>query len=248
MKFKLEICVDSVDSAITAEAAGAHRVELCANLAEGGTTPGYGTIVTARANLSIALHVLIRPRSSDFLYNEKEMEIMTRDIEMCGKAGVDGVVIGLILPDGNIDIERTSKVIEFARPMKVTFHRAFDLCKDPVKGLEDIISTGADRVLTSGQMHTAIGGVDLLRNLVLQANDRIVIMPGSGIDDSNIEYIAKVTGAHEFHLSARKSIDSKMRFRRHGLRMGKTSDEDEYSMQVADGEKIANIIRILNMI
>ena len=176
MKFKLEICVDSLESAIVAQTAGADRVELCNNLIEGGTTPGYGTIISVRNNLTIGMNVIIRPRGSDFLYTDPEFDIMRRDIEACGEAGADGIVIGILRNDGNIDIERTSRLIEFARPMEVTFHRAFDMCLDPVKGLEDIILTGAERVLTSGQMNSAFEGADIIRNLVKQADNRIIIM------------------------------------------------------------------------
>ncbi len=162
MKFKLEICVDNIDSAITAQEAGADRVELCNNLPEGGTTPGLGTIRTVRANISIGLHVIIRPRGGDFLYSASDFEIMKRDIEICGENGVDGIVVGILLPDGNIDVERTARLIELSRPMSATFHRAFDLSCDPLKGLEDVISTGAHRLLTSGQRNKAEEGLQLI--------------------------------------------------------------------------------------
>ncbi len=139
MGIKLEICVDSVESAINAQIAGADRVELCDNLTEGGTTPSYGTIISTRSNLDIGLHVIIRPRGGDFLYSDLELDIMRRDIEMCGESGVDGVVLGILQAGGAIDIERTAKLAEFANPMSITFHRAFDMCNDPVKGIEDVI-------------------------------------------------------------------------------------------------------------
>jgi copper homeostasis protein len=176
MNYKLEICVDSIESAINAQLAGADRVELCDNLPEGGTTPSVGTIISARNNLDIVLQVIIRPRGGDFLYTDLEYDIMRRDIEVCGESGVDGVVIGLLRADGNIDIERTAKLIEFAQPMSVTFHRAYDMCTDPVKGLEDIIQSGAQRLLTSGQKNKAIEGSELINKLVKQAQRRIIIM------------------------------------------------------------------------
>jgi len=151
MEFKLEICVDSAISALNAQSAGADRIELCDNLGEGGTTPGYGMIISARNNLSIGIHVLIRPRGGDFLYSDTEYDIMRRDIELCGENGIDGIVTGILLPDGTIDVERTARLIEFAYPMTATFHRAFDMCADPVRGIEDVIATGASRLLTSGQ-------------------------------------------------------------------------------------------------
>jgi copper homeostasis protein len=248
LKFKLEICVDSLESAIIAQNAGADRVELCDNLIEGGTTPSYGTIVSVRNNLTIGLNVLIRPRGSDFLYTDPEFDIMRRDIEVCGEAGTDGIVVGILLRDGNIDIERTFRLIDIARPMKVTFHRAFDMCKDPVKGLEDIILTGAERVLTSGQKNSAAEGSGLITNLVRKADKRIIIMPGGGINELNIASIARTTGATEFHLTGRKVINSEMDYRKSGISVGDIRETAEFSRKVADPEKIANIIKILNLI
>ena len=172
MNYKLEICVDSVESAINAQKGGATRVELCDNLPEGGTTPSYGTILNARQNLDILLHVIIRPRGGDFLYTTREYEIMLRDIEMCGEIGADGIVIGLLNADGTIDVERTQQLVKAADTMAVTFHRAFDMCSDPLKGLEDIILTGATRILTSGQKDTVPLGSELISTLVKQAGER----------------------------------------------------------------------------
>lgn len=245
MNFKIEICVDSVQSALLAQDAGASRVELCDNLPEGGTTPGYGTIVSARKNLSIGLHVIIRPRGGDFLYTSHEYDIMKREIDICGEAGVDGIVLGILKSDGSIDVERTARLIEVAKPMSATFHRAFDMCQDPVQGLEDIIASGAERVLTSGQKNSAAEGSGLLRELVIQAGRRIIIMPGSGIDEANIETIAKISGANEFHLSARKVVESEMIFRKDGITMSGLPGYNEFTRKVADPEKIKTIIRIL---
>lgn len=178
MAFTLEICVDSVESAINAQIAGADRVELCGNLNEGGTTPGYGTIVSARNNLDIGLHVIIRPRGGDFLYSDLEYDIMRRDVEACGECGVDGIVTGILNAGGTIDVERTARLVEFAAPMPVTFHRAFDMCADPIRGIEDVIATGAARLLSSGQKDKATDGVELLRQLVIIAGDRLTVMPG----------------------------------------------------------------------
>jgi len=248
MNFKLEICVDSMGSAVNAQAAGADRVELCDNLAEGGTTPSMGMILSARKNLSIGLHVIIRPRGGDFLYSAQEFEIMFKDIEICRESGVDGVVTGLLKADGTIDVERTKYLAESATPMAVTFHRAFDLCSDPAKGMEDIILTGATRILTSGQMNFAMEGAELINRLVRMAGERIIIMPGSGLDESNIAKIAELTAAKEFHLTGRKVADSKMIFRRDGIPMGGFPDIPVYSRKVADTEKIMKIINILKMI
>jgi copper homeostasis protein len=245
MKFKLEICTDSVQSAMDAQEAGASRVELCDNLIEGGTTPGYGTIITARRSIDIGLNVLIRPRAGDFLYTDIEFDIMRRDLEVCGECGADGIVIGILRSDGTIDLERTSELVELARPMSVTFHRAFDMCTDPVRGLEDLIAAGADRLLSSGQKKTAAEGSVLLRELVMQAGKRIIIMPGSGISETNIKNIVRLTGAKEFHCSARKVIESGMTFRKEGVTMGNVPGYDEYKRKVADIDKIKNIIRII---
>ena len=248
MKFELEICVDSVESAIDAQNAGADRVELCSNLMEGGTTPGPGTISSARQNLTIALNVIIRPRGGDFLYSDIDYDIMRRDIDMCGENGVNGIVVGILQPDGSIDVDRTAKLIEFARPMSATFHRAFDMCNDPFKGLEDVISAGAKRLLTSGQRNKAEDGTDLIRELILQADNRIIIMPGSGININNISLIARNTGAREFHLTGRKVIDSDMIFRKQDISLGGIPSIPEFSRKVADADMIRSIVNNLKMI
>jgi copper homeostasis protein len=244
MEFKLEICADSIESALNAQKAGASRVEYCDNLPEGGTTPSYGSVISARSNLNIGLHVIIRPRGGDFLYSWAEYDIMRRDIEMCGESGVDGIVTGILHSEGSIDVERTAKLFEFAYPMSKTFHRAFDMCNDPVKGLEDVIATGADRLLTSGMKNSAQEGIDLIRQLVLQAGNRIIIMPGGGIDETNIGFIAMRTKAKEIHLTGRSNVESEMTFRRNGINMG-MKGLPEFSRKTADPYKIKKIIEIL---
>lgn len=248
MNFSLEICVDNVASAIDAQNAGAVRVELCNNLPEGGTTPGLGTIVSARNNLKIGLHVIIRPRGGDFLYSALEYDIMRREINLCGESGVDGVVLGILDKRANIDVERTAKLIELARPMSATYHRAFDMCNDPVKGLEDVIATGADRLLTSGQKNKAEEGLELIAKLIRQAGKRIIIMPGSGLTESNIIHVARETGAGEFHLTGRKVIESEMIFKRQNISMGGSSGLSEYSVKVADPDMIKRIANLLKEI
>jgi copper homeostasis protein len=245
MHFKLEICVDNVDSAIEAQIAGADRIELCNNLTEGGTTPGFGTIGSARNNLSIGLNVLIRPRSGDFLYTDLEYDIMRRDIEMCGEIGVNGIVLGILRSNGSIDLERTAKLIELARPMSATFHRAFDLCSDPYKGLESVIDSGAERLLTSGQKNSAYDGVDLIRRLVERSVNRIIIMPGSGINFKNIAHLAMATQAKEFHLTGRKVVESDMTFRREDVMLGGDTGISEFERRVVDPEVIKSIIAVL---
>jgi len=247
MDFKLEICADCIESALNAQKAGADRIELCDNLYEGGTTPGYGTLVSVRDNIDIGMNVIIRPRGGDFLYNDSEYDIMRRDIDMCGESGADGIVLGILLPSGRIDVERTAKLIEMARPMSVTFHRAFDMCSDPAEGINDVIATGADRLLTSGQKNRAAEGTELIKELILKSGGKIVIMPGSGINETNIAGIAIATGAKEFHLTGRRTINSEMIFRREGISMG-SSGTDEFSRRISDSEIIKSIINTLRAI
>lgn len=247
MNCKLEICVDSIESALNAELAGASRVEYCDNLVEGGTTPSYGSIVSARHNLNIGLHVIIRPRGGDFLYSGNDYDVMRRDIEMCGECGVDGIVTGILHPGGSIDVDRTARLFEFAWPMSATFHRAFDLCNDPVQGLEDVISTGAVRLLTSGLKNSARDGIEMIRKLVIQAAGRISIMPGGGIDETNAAMIVTATKVNEIHLTGRSQVESDMIFRRQGINMG-MKGLSEFSRKVADPEKIKKIAGILKMI
>jgi copper homeostasis protein len=235
MDYKLEICVDSVESAINAQIAGADRVEFCDNLLEGGTTPSYGAIVSARSNLDIGLHVIIRPRGGDFLYSDLEYDIMRRDIEICGEKGVDGIAIGILRTGGNIDIERTAKLIEFAYPMSATFHRAFDMCSDPVQALEDVIDTGCARLLTSGLKNKAQDGIEIIRQLAIQAGERIIIMPGGGIDETNVALIITATKVKEIHLTGRKTIDSEMIFRRQGIYMGEVYLNSQGKWQIPKG-------------
>lgn len=248
MDYKLEICVDSIESAQNAQIAGADRVELCANLPEGGTTPSYGTIISVRNNLDIGVHVIIRPRGGDFLYSDPEYDIMRRDIDICGESGVDGIVIGILTSDGGIDVERTANLVEYAKPMSVTFHRAFDMCADPIRSIEDIISTGSDRLLTSGQKNKATDGAELIRKLIAMASNRLIIMPGGGLDDLNIISLIKATGASEYHLTGRKTIESAMEFRKTEITMSGLSDYDEFSRKVADADKIKKIVDLFKTI
>ena len=245
MAFNVEICVDSVESATIAEAAGAGRIELCSALAEGGITPSAGLIEAVRNNISIDLNVIVRPRGGDFLYNDIEFSVMRRDIERAGEAGADGIVTGILNRDGSVDIDRTALLVEYASPMKVTFHRAFDMCRDAGKALEDIIATGASRILTSGQSRTAIEGARTIKELVTAAGNKICIMPGGGIDEYNIAILATTTGAREYHLTGRRQTDSLMTFRRKGVYMGDSRLLSEYSLRIADLERIRSVIMIL---
>jgi len=208
--YQLEICANSVLSALTAQDNGADRVELCQNLEQGGTTPSLGQVWLARAGLSIGMHVLIRPRAGDFHYSELEFLEMKSDIMFCKEAKCDGVVIGILLADGQVDTARMAELIELARPMQVTFHRAFDRCRDPFEALEAIIGLGCDRLLTSGMKATAEEGGETIAKLVEQANGRIEVMPGSGINEENILQIAALTKATSFHTSAKVELESEL--------------------------------------
>jgi copper homeostasis protein len=208
----LEVAVFNIESAIQAQAAGANRLELCENPNEGGTTPSYGTLCVVAKTISIPVFPIIRPRGGDFLYTEAEFDVMKNDIHICKELGFDGVVIGLLLPDGSIDTTRTKELVDFAAHMAVTFHRAFDRCNDPVKGLHDIIATGCKRILTSGQVPSAPNALELIQTLVKEAGDQIIIMPGSGVRGNNIATIKLETKAKEFHSSARKVVPTQMQF------------------------------------
>jgi len=209
---KLEIIGFNIESCIAAQEAGARRIELCDNPTVGGTTPSYGFIKSAREKLSIDLYVMIRPRGGDFLYSDAEFEIMMQDIDMCKNLGCDGVVLGILAPGGNVDKKRCRQLIEYAYPLGVTFHRAFDRAKDPLQSMEDVIEIGCERILTSGLRLKAIDGIALLKKLIQQADDRIIIMPGSGVNADNIMQIAESTGAVEFHSSASIFLNSEMKY------------------------------------
>ncbi len=199
----LEVCAFTLQSCIIAENAGAARVELCDNATDGGTTPSYGTIQQAREKVSIRLYPIIRPRPGNYLYNEDEYAIIRKDIQVCRELGCNGISVGTQRPDAEIDTEMLKRIVEWAGPMGVTCNRVFDCTPDPFRALEDIISTGCERILTSGQKSAAPDAAELLGQLVRQANGRIIIMPGAGVKSSNIKKLAEVSGAAEFHSSAR---------------------------------------------
>jgi len=198
---KIEVCADSIDSALVAQSVGACRVEYCNNLSEGGTTPPIAQIEIARKLLQIKLYILIRPRGGDFLYNDVEFEIMKSDIHHCGKIGCDGVVIGMLHADGSVDKTRCKELIDTAHSysMGVTFHRAFDRCHNLFESMEAIIEMGCERILTSGGKDTAPEGAPVIRQLIQQAGNRIIIMPGAGITSKNAADLIKNTGATELH-------------------------------------------------
>ncbi|RLD49902.1 MAG: copper homeostasis protein CutC [Bacteroidetes bacterium] len=243
----IEVCATNIQSALTAQKGGAKRIELCDNLFEGGTTPSPGTLQIARELLEIEINVMIRPRGSDFYYSDLEFEIMKRDIEFCKKLGVDGVVFGILLPDGNVDIKRLKQLVQLSSPMSITFHRAFDMTPNPFQSLEEIIELGIDRILTAGQKNTAIEGKKIIGKLISKAEGRIIIMPGSGINEDNILELKKGTGATEFHLSGHKKTESKMTYRKNGIFMGGIPQVPEYEIRVTDENHIREIIRLITV-
>ena len=232
---KIEICANSVESAVKAQEGGAYRVELCAGIPEGGTTPSFGDIRMARQLLQkTKLHVIIRPRGGDFLYSKLELDIMLHDIKVARQLGADGVVFGCLTAEGNVDIPAMKMLMNAVGDMSVTFHRAFDMCKNPQEALEQIIALGCNRILTSGQEPNAVNGIPLLKELVKQADGRIIIMPGCGVNPSNILQIAEETGASEFHFSGRSTYESGMIYRNPKVSMGGTVKIEEYEKDVTN--------------
>lgn len=238
----IEVCANSAESAVEAQKGGAGRVELCAGIPEGGTTPSYGEIWMARERIDIQLNVIIRPRGGDFLYSKDEIEIMRRDIRMARELGADGVVFGCLTADGDVDMDVCRDLIYEAGHMTLTFHRAFDVSRSPIQSLEDIISLGFDRILTSGCEASAIEGRELLKQLVEKAGDRIIIMPGCGVNEDNIKELFEYTKAKEFHMSARHKVMSKMKFRNDRVSMGGTVTIDEFSRDVTSYRRIEKVL------
>ncbi|NLR57053.1 copper homeostasis protein CutC [Chitinophaga polysaccharea] len=244
MAFTLEICAASVASCLAAAEGGANRIELCDNLLEGGTTPSYATIALAREKVKIDLYPIIRPRGGDFLYSDLEFEVMKKDIELCKQLGCNGVVIGILLPNGRVDQERCRILTQLAWPMGVTFHRAFDMTDNPFEALEDIISIGCERILTSGARNTAVEGAALLKDLLERANDRIAIMAGSGVRATNIAQLIQTTGITEFHTTAKAYEESKMVYRNPNVSMGGIPGVPEYGISVTQKKEVALIREI----
>lgn len=240
----VEIVCYNMESAMRAQEGGADRIELCDNPGEGGTTPSHGVIEVVRQNVNIDLFVMLRPRGGDFCYSSYEFHAMKRDLMYCQKASVDGVVLGILNPDGTLDKKRCRELIASAKPLKVTCHRAFDMTRDPFEALEDCIEVGFDRILTSGHQAQALMGVDLLRQLIEKANGRIAIMPGSGVNENTVKEIVTRTGAQEIHFSATASMPSKMIYRNSAI-AGMGSDEgSEFLIRTVDPERVKRIRQI----
>lgn len=244
----IEVCANSVESCIEAQNGGAARVELCAGIPEGGTTPSYGEMVVARKAIDIQLNVIIRPRGGDFLYSHNELLAMELDITVARTAGADGVVFGCLKADGTIDLEANAKLMAAAHGMSTTFHRAFDVCADPFEALEQIIKLGFDRILTSGQQASAPAGVELIAELVRRADGRIIIMPGCGVNENNVAQLAMQTLAPEFHMSARHRLLSGMVYRNERVSMGGTVTVEEFSREVTSPTRVAQSIEALRSV
>ncbi|QJW91830.1 copper homeostasis protein CutC [Spirosoma taeanense] len=240
----VEVCAYSLDSCLTAQEAGAGRIELCGGLSEGGITPSAGLIRIARQHLTIPLYVMIRPRGGDFVYTPSELAVMRADIESAKSLGADGLVFGILRPDGTVDEAQTRQLIELAYPLPVTFHRAFDMTRDPLEALEAVIRTGAARILTSGQQPTAEAGLPVLQQLVQQAAGRIEIMAGAGVNAGNARQIRK-TRVDALHLSGRQSLPSPMIYRNPGLSMASVVP-DEYERIEAGTDAIRQVIKSLS--
>lgn len=242
----LEVVVYNLESALRAQEGGADRIELCDNPGEGGTTPSYGMIKCVRQQVSIDIFVMIRPRGGDFHYSNDEFYIMKQDIEQCQKLSVDGVVFGILTAEGRIDKKRCKELIDKARPLKVTCHRAFDMTRDPFEALEDCIEVGFDRILTSGYQPKAVAGVDLIAELLQKANGRIAIMPGSGVNEDTVEEIVKKTGASEIHFSAATFTESGMTYHNIAIAGMGSAEGGEFMLRSVDPQRVRTM-RLLAM-
>ena len=236
----LEICVDSVESAAAAERGGAQRVELCSDLLEGGITPSAGQISLVRRRIGISLFVMIRPRGGDFCYTAEEFAVMQRDIREARTLGANGIVLGILDEQARVDVRRTKQLVELAVPLEVTFHRAIDMTPNPRIALEDVIATGARRVLTSGGAARVTRGLTVVAGMVEAAKNRIVVMAGGGVTPRTVSRIAKATGVGEFHASLTTAVASPMRYRRAGMAMGKIRGR-EYLRFLVQEEKVREL-------
>lgn len=244
-KILLEVVVDSVESAAAARSGGAGRVELCANLVEGGITPSAGMIAQCRERIDIPLYVMIRPRGGDFLYSDAELEVMRRDIRQARSLGADGVVLGLLQPDGTVDAARTRRLVALARPLDVTFHRAIDVCRDPIEALDALMRLGVDRVLTSGQAPSALTGARMIARMVRQAGNQLVILPGGRIDEKNAVRIAERTGVRELHVRGARQVRSGMKYRTTMISFRGKPPASDYVGEYTDTGRIRSIVTAL---
>lgn len=237
----VEICVDSIESAMAADNGGAHRVELCSNLAEGGTTPSTGLVESVRKKIGASLYVLVRPRPGDFCYSEDEFEVMKRDVLAAKRLGAEGVVIGILKEDGRVDVQRTQCLVELAKPLGTTFHRAFDMSAELSAALEDVIDAGVDRILTSGGEQKAEDSLATIANLVTAAENRTKIMVGGGIRPTNVRRVLAETRAREIHANLGSAAASPMLYRNERISMGVIKGR-EYERIVVSAESVRELV------
>ncbi|MCO6459890.1 MAG: copper homeostasis protein CutC [Saprospiraceae bacterium] len=242
----IEIAANSLQSALNAQQAGASRIELCAGLEIGGITPGAGLIRKVRSALNIPVFVLVRPRSGDFVYSEKDIEIMVDDIRFCKESGIDGIVSGALTPEGSIDAKTLEILLSNAQGMQFTFHRAFDLCFDPLVSLNTLIRYNVDRILTSGQKNNVVEGRFLIKKLIQESKNRIVVMPGCGVNENNILPLASFTGANEFHASLRSKIKSNVTHFNREVYLSTGGDIDEHDYYESDSNRISHLVKTIN--
>lgn len=243
--YLLECCVDSVESAIMAKKGGADRLELCSNLIIGGTTPTLALYEQIRETVDIPIHILIRPRFGDFLYSSHELSIIQKEIDIFRSSGADGIVIGCLREDGNLAVTEMKTLVEHAGDMRLTLHRAFDMCKDPFKTLEEAKALGIHNILTSGQSSSCSKGIDLLGQLSEEAGDDISIIAGAGVNETAIRTLLAVTSISSFHMSGKKIVESRMQFRNSHVSMG-IPGMSEYEIWQTDAEEIAAVKHLLN--
>ncbi len=237
-----EVCVDSAEAALAAQDGGADRVELCSDLLEGGLTATYGTLKVARERLHIKIMAMVRPRGGDFCYSDVEFAVMREDLLAAKSLGADGIVFGLLQPDGTIDRDRTRELVQLARPLPVTFHRAFDMTRDPFEALDVLIDLGVDRVLTSGQEPSVIEGLALLAELAKRAGTRIIVMPGGGITARNVARVVGEAGVKEIHFASLEPREGRMEYRNPRVFMGGTLRPPEYAQDITRPESVASVI------
>ena len=238
----LEVSIEGVDGLLVAQENGADRVELCASVLEGGITPSIGMVREALRRARIPVFVIVRPRGGDFLYSEAEFESMRQDVMALKDLGVPGVVTGCLTAGGEVDEQRTAELLRLARPMSFTFHRAFDMVRDPVQALEGLIKLGVDRLLTSGQRGTAVEGLANLKHLGLVANGRIIVMPCGSIRAANVGQVCRETGLWELHFAAHKTESSAMTYRNPQVAMGLTEQDHEYVKTVTDPTTVRSMV------
>lgn len=242
----MEVCADSVLSSVNAEKGGAIRIELCSNLAEGGTTPSAGLLKVVKSRLKIPVYVMLRPRGGDFFYSDDEFEVIMEDLKLLKNLGADGFVFGYLNSNGTIDKDRCKEVLDAIRPLPATFHRAIDTTVDIMSALEEVIKIGFTRVLTSGGCSTALEGLPSISEMICKAKGRIIVMPGGGINEINISRILQQSKAREFHCSARTSRPSLMQFQKAGIPMGTALFPPEYSTKVTEVAKVEHFISLSN--